>query len=62
MDTVIGIRGGTTLITLFFRRSSLMVALLLAQITQVCVISAFNSIYDDVGKDLFESNISILLT
>ncbi len=62
MDTVIGRKGGKTLMTLFFRRSSLMVALLLDQCTQACVISAFNSIYDDVGKDIFESNIPILLT
>lgn len=62
MDTVIGRKGGKALLTLFFRRSSLMVALLLNQCTQSCVINAFNKIYDDVGADVFSSSFSVCLT
>lgn len=53
MDTVIGRKGGKTLLTLFFRKSSLMVALLLDQCTQSCVIDAFDKIYNDVGAEIF---------
>ncbi len=62
MDTVIGRKGGKTLLTLFFRRSSLMVILLLDQCTQLCVIGAFDKIYDDVGADVFSSSFSVCLT
>ncbi len=62
MDTVIGRKGGKTLMTLFFRRSSFMVALLIDRCTQECVIDAFNKLYEDVGAEVFKSNIPILLT
>jgi hypothetical protein len=62
MDTVIGRKGGKVLLTLFFRNSSLMVAILLDSCTQACVKSAINKIYDDVGLDVFKSNFQILLT
>jgi len=62
MDTVIGRKGGKTLLTLFFRRSSLMVVLLLDQCTQSCVINAFDKIYDDVGANIFSSSFNICIT
>jgi len=62
MDTVIGRKGGKTLLTLFFRRSSFMAAILLDQCTQACVIEAFNKIYNDVGADVFSSSFPICLT
>ncbi len=62
MDTVIGRKGGKTLLTLFFRKSSLMVAQLLDQNTQSCVIDAFDKIYGDVGTEVFKSNFPICIT
>ena len=62
MDTVIGRKGGKVLLTLFFRNSSLMIAILLDNCTQACVKSAVNKIYDDVGLPVFKSSFQILLT
>lgn len=62
MDTVIGRKGGKVLLTLFFRKSSLMIAILLDRCTQACVRDAMNKIYDDIGLDVFKSNFQILLT
>ena len=62
MDTVIGRKGGKTLLTLFFRKSSLMVARLLDQNTQSCVIDAFDRIYSDVGTEVFKSSFPICIT
>ncbi|MBI9010612.1 MAG: IS30 family transposase [Clostridiales bacterium] len=62
MDTVIGRKGGKVLLTLFFRNSSLMVAILLNSVTQACVRDAINKIYDDVGLETFKSSFDILLT
>lgn len=62
MDTVIGRKGGKVLLTLFFRNSSLMIAILLENCTQACVKDAINKICDDSGLDIFKSNFQILLT
>lgn len=62
MDTVIGRKGGKTLLTLFFRKSSLMAALLLDQNTQSCVIDAIDKIYNDIGAEVFHSSFPICLT
>jgi len=62
MDTVIGRKGGKVLLTLFFRKSSLMVAILLDSCTQTCVKGALNKICDDIGLDKFKSNFQLLLT
>lgn len=62
MDTVIGCKGGKVLLTLFFRKSSLMVAILLEHNTQECVIKAIDKIYNDVGLDVFKSSFNICLT
>lgn len=62
MDTVIGRKGGKTLLTLFFRKSSLMVARLLDHNTQSCVIDAFDKIYNDVGYEVFKSSFPLCIT
>ncbi len=62
MDTVIGKKGGKTLLTLFFTKSSLMVGILLDKCTQDCVTAAFDRLYDDIGPELFNSTFPILLT
>ncbi len=62
MDTVIGKKGGKVLLTLFFRRSSLMLAFLLDSCTQDCTIEAIDRIYDAIGMDVFKSNFALLLT
>ena len=62
MDTVIGRKGGKSLLTFFFRRSSLMFALLLEQNTQACVTDAFNSIHHDVGTEVFKTSFETCLT
>lgn len=62
MDTVYGRKGGKVLLTLFFRRSSLMAAILLDRCTQECVTEAFNKIYDEVGPDVFKASCPIFLT
>ena len=53
MDTVIGRKGGKVLLTLFFRNTSLMVALLLDANTQECVLDAINTIYNAIGNTIF---------
>lgn len=48
--------------TMFFRRSSIMVGYLLEQSTQACVLEVINKIYESVGHDLFKKSIPLLLT
>ncbi len=62
MDTVIGKKGGKTLLTLFFTNSSQMICILLDKCTQDSVTKAFDKIYDDIGPELFKSTFPILLT
>jgi transposase, IS30 family len=62
MDTVIGRKGGKTLLTLFFRNCSLMVAILLDANTQEQVIRALDTIYESLGHDTFKSCFPIILT
>lgn len=62
MDTVIGRKGGKTLLTLFFRSCSLMVAILLDANTQEQVISAINTIHKNIGHDTFKACFPIILT
>lgn len=62
MDTVIGIKGGKVLLTLFFRKSFLMVAILLDSCTQACIRDALDKICDDIGLDKFKSKFKLLLT
>jgi IS30 family transposase len=62
MDTVIGKKGGKTLLTLFFTKSSQMLGILLNKCTQDCVTEAFDKIYDEIGPELFKSTFPVLLT
>lgn len=62
LDTVEGAKGGKVIMTLFFRRSSMMFGFLLDRCTQTCVLEAFNSLYDSVGHEVFKNNIPLLLT
>jgi IS30 family transposase len=62
LDTVEGQKGGKVIMTLFFRRSSIMIGFLLDNCTQECVLDAFNNLYHRVGRDIFKKNIPILLT
>jgi len=62
MDTVVGKKGGKVLLTLFIRKSSLMIAILLEKCTQNSVVEAIDKTYDDIGLDLFKSSFPILLT
>ncbi|WP_430885150.1 IS30 family transposase [Fusibacter sp. JL216-2] len=62
LDTVEGAKGGKVIMTLFFRRSSMMFGFLLDNCTQECVLEVFNSFYDSVGHDVFKNNIPLLLT
>jgi len=62
MDTVIGQKGGKVLLTLFFKRSCLMAAILLDKCTQECVIEAIDRIYDDIGLEKFKKSFPLILT
>ncbi|WP_083273633.1 helix-turn-helix domain-containing protein [Geosporobacter ferrireducens] len=62
MDTFHGRKGGKILLMLFFRNSSLVVALLLDTCTQACVIDALNKLYETVGQDVFRSSFPVILT
>lgn len=62
MDTVIGRKGGKTLLTLLFRNCSLMLAFLLDANTQEQVISAMNAIYQSLGYGRFKACFPIILT
>lgn len=62
MDTVIGRKGGKVLLTLFFRNTTLMVALLLDANTQECVLNVINTIYNAIGNTIFMSCFPIILT
>lgn len=61
-DTIEGAKGGKVIMTLLFRRSSMMLGFLLDSCTQACVLEAFNRLYDSVGHDIFKDNISLILT
>ncbi len=62
MDTVHGERGGKVLLTLFFRRCSLMIAFLLDECTKACVRSTFDSLYESLGPQVFRDIFPVILT
>lgn len=62
LDTVEGNKGGKVIMTLFFRRSSIMLGFLLDSCTQACVLEVFNDLYDLVGHEVFKKNVPLLLT
>jgi len=62
MDTVHGGRGGKTLLTLFFRSCSLMIAFIMESCTQACVKDAFDYLHEILGADKFRELFPLILT
>lgn len=62
MDTVIGTRGGKTLLTLLFRQSNFMLIFLLESITQECVIQVFDRLEALLGTERFKCLFPLILT
>ncbi|MBR0600652.1 IS30 family transposase [Sinanaerobacter chloroacetimidivorans] len=62
MDTVHGERGGKVLLTLFFRRCSLMMAFLLEECTKACVSNSFASLHEALSTQVFQEMFSVVLT
>lgn len=62
LDTVEGSKGGKVIMTLFSRRTSLMVGVLLDSCTQECVLEAFNDLYNSLGHEVYKQSIPIVLT
>jgi len=62
MDTVHGTKGSKSLLTLFFRNSSLMLAFLLDACTGDAVKQVFDQFYEGLGKDVFQKTFPVILT
>ena len=62
MDTVIGIPGGKCLLTLLFRKSHFMIAILLDKHTQEAVICALNQLCEYLGIKEFQRLFEVILT
>lgn len=62
MDTVIGREGGKCLLTLLFRKSSFMMAILIDSHTQECVNNALNDICETIGIKMFQKLFQVILT
>lgn len=62
MDTVIGHPGGKSLLTLLFRKTQFMIAVLLEEHTQEAVISALNDICRAIGIEQFQKLFEVILT
>lgn len=62
MDTVIGTEGGKCLLTLLYRKSTFMIAVLLEKNTQECVINALNIISNTIGIKEFQRLFQVILT
>lgn len=62
MDTVEGVKGGKVLLTMMFRKCSLMIAFQLDSKTQEEVQRVFNDLTDKLGVGLFRSLFPIILT
>jgi IS30 family transposase len=62
MDTVIGEPGGKNLLTLLFRKSTFMMAILLDSHTQDAVIEALNDICRTIGIKLFQKLFTVIIT
>lgn len=62
MDTVHGGHGGKTLLTLFFRNTSLMLIFLLDACTQEEVEYVFDDLYHSLGDEAFKSLFPVILT
>ncbi len=61
IDTVIGINGGKSLLTLLYRKSTLMIAVLLDKHTQEAVIEALNGLCDVIGIETFQRLFQVIL-
>ncbi len=61
MDTVIGTQGGKSLLTLLYRKSSFMIAILLEKHTQEAVIEALNGLCNTIGIKMFQKKFQVLL-
>ncbi len=63
MDTVKGsVNSGKCLLTLLFRKSNFMLAILLPKCTQECVINAINTLTDNISLKLFKKFFPVILT
>jgi len=62
MDTVHGTKGSKSLLTLFFRNSSLMLAFLLDACTQEAVNQVFDKLYTNLGLKVFQKTFPVILT
>jgi len=62
MDVVEGQKGGKVLLTLLFRSCNLMLAFLLEEKTQQCVIDVFNSLTKKLGIHTFKKLFPVILT
>lgn len=62
MDTVHGTKGSKTLLTLFFRNSSLMLAFLIDACTQKEVKNVFDKLYKGLKSDVFQKTFPVILT
>lgn len=62
MDTVIGTKGGKTLLTLLFRKSNFMMIYLLESNTQQCVIRVFDELEERLGHESFKKIFPVILT
>lgn len=62
MDTVHGTKGSKSLLTLFFRNSSLMLAFLLDSCTGEAIRSVFDRLYEVLGSDVFKKTFPVILT
>ena len=62
MDTVHGKRSGKVLLTFMFRNSSLMLAFILDNCSQLAVKEVFDKLYAILGKDVFNRTFPVILT
>lgn len=62
MDSVEGQKGGKVLLTLLFRSCNFMLAFLLEEKSQKCVIDVFNSLTEVLGIEVFQKLFPVILT
>ena len=62
IDSVEGKKGGKVLLTIYFRKSNLMLGFLRSQNDSKSVTDIFNNIFNLLGKNIFSNMFSIILT
>jgi len=62
MDTVEGIKGGKSLLTMFFRNSSLMLCFLLTDLRQETILDVLEWLYEELGEEIFRKTFPVILT